>query len=92
MHHDFSSRSAALGLFRQFERYGFWEPMMTAKHPQYHAWFGSSTAIPSSVAAEEAEEAEEAAKEAEKAAGAAAAAAGGGAAGGGGGGDKAAVQ
>ena len=52
VHHDFSSRSAALGLFRQFERYGFWEPTMTAKHPRYHAWFGSSTAIPSSLAAE----------------------------------------
>ena len=52
VHHDFSSRSAALGLFRQFERYGFWEPTMTAKHPWYHAWFVSSTAIPSSLAAE----------------------------------------
>lgn len=58
VHHDFSSRSAALGLFRQFERYGFWEPLMTRKHPRYFAWFGSSTAIPSSLASEAGAEAE----------------------------------
>ena len=57
VHHDFSSRNAALGLFRQFERYGFWEPLMTRKHPEYFACYTSSTAIPSSLGAEAGEEA-----------------------------------
>ena len=45
VYHHFHTSWA--GLFRQFRRYGAYEPLVCSKHPEYLHWLWSSSEIPS---------------------------------------------